>query len=261
MKTSQLRFNKNATNCCKGVAVCLLVYFHLFGVQDDTTYTAVIPVLRNILAPYGNVCVVFFVLLTGYGFAAKHISAKEPYSRQIVPRLWGLYQGYWFVFATMFVIYPLLCSPNRSLSIIYGDTLFVFVERFLLDFLGLSHLVFQFAPYSLNQTWWYMSLAVLLFLFLPLLCALYREIGWWMLGLVTALSMALPDLRYLSISLRWHWACVWPGAMGLPQYAVKQPHRCAPRHISLFCLWGFWCGIVCDKIDFILFRRMLWPLM
>lgn len=201
MKCSSHRrggFDKNATDLCKGIAVCLLVYFHLFGAYDESAYTAVIPVFRNIFAPYGNVCVVFFVLLTGYGFGVKYCRRREPYSRQILPRLLGLYQNYWFAFAVMLLVYPLLRLSTRPLSLIYGETFSVIAERFLLDFFGLSHFVFDFAPYSLNQTWWYMSLALLLILFLPLLCVLVRRAGWGTLAFALLLSLLLPDVRYLE---------------------------------------------------------------
>lgn len=191
-------FDQRATNLCKGIAICIMVYFHLFGAQDETTYHTVIPVIRNVLAPYGNVCVVFFVLLTGYGFAAKNLRRREPYSRQILHRFLNLYQSYWIVFLLMLLIYPFLSSPERGLTAIYGTTVMNFVERLLLDFLGLAHFVFKSATCSLNQTWWYMGLAILLILLLPLLCSMWRAIGWGTFGIVLVASILFPDIRYLE---------------------------------------------------------------
>ena len=56
--------------------------------------------------------------------------------------------------------------------------LFFFSGKFLLNLLGLSHLVYGDGLYTLNQTWWYMSLALILILILPLLCRLMRRWGW-----------------------------------------------------------------------------------
>lgn len=173
-----ITFDKNATCLCKGIAICLMIYYHLFGATDLSMFQVVLPPVFGILGPYGNVCVMFFVLLTGYGFGIRHISRPESYPRQILPRLLRLYQGYLPAFLIGLFGSLLLSQGKADPLTVYGSAPAEFLRHLLLNLLGLSHLVYGDGLYTLNQTWWYMSLALILILILPLLCRLYRRWGW-----------------------------------------------------------------------------------
>ncbi|MDO4173747.1 MAG: acyltransferase family protein [Eubacteriales bacterium] len=192
-------FDRRATNVCKGIAICIMIYYHAFGASDLTTFQQVFPVLFRVLGPYGNVCVPFFVILTGYGLGLQYLHSPTPYPQMIGKRLLRLYQSYWPVFLIGFVAAPFLSRGKMDWTIAFGgDGLLQAIQRFLLNLLGLSHYAYGDGVYTLNQTWWYMSLALFLILFLPLLCWLWKQWKWGGLLFVTAAAMLLPDLRYLA---------------------------------------------------------------
>ena len=74
-----ITFDKNATCLCKGIAICLMIYYHLFGATDLSMFQVVLPPVFGILGPYGNVCVMFFVLLTGTFPGRSPIPDRSPH--------------------------------------------------------------------------------------------------------------------------------------------------------------------------------------
>lgn len=198
-------FDKTATNLCKGVAICIMVYYHTFGATDGSWFRPILPVLYNILGPFGNVCVPFFVILTGYGFALQALSNNRSIPSQIARRTIQLYRGYWPVFLVGLIAAPFLACEFGTWAFAFGDgPWYSVLEHFCLNALGLSHYAFGDGIYTLNQTWWYISLALVLILFLPLLSYLWRRMGWLAMVPVTILALFMPGLRYLAY---------FPGAM------------------------------------------------
>lgn len=198
MPRRKTSFDKSMTNLCKGIAVCIMVYYHAFGATDRMAFTAVWTPLLNILGPYGDVCVCFFVLLTGYGIGLISRERKIPYGSRVAVRFAKLYRNFWPVFLLAVLLNPLLSTGDNRLTAVFGQEPFWFLSRFLLNFLGLSHYVYGGGAYTMNQTWWYLSLALILILVLPLLVFLWQRLGWKSLVLVTALAVLLPDVRYLG---------------------------------------------------------------
>lgn len=193
-----ITFDKNATYLCKGIAICLMIYYHLFGATDASMFRVVLPPVFGILGPYGNVCVMFFVLLTGYGFGLRNLHRQETYPQRIVPRLFKLYQGYLPAFLIGFLGSLLLSQGKADPLTVYGSAPAEFLWHLLLNLLGLSHLVYGDGLYTLNQTWWYMSLALILILVLPLLCRLYRRWGWGCFLTTVVFSVLPSGLRFLD---------------------------------------------------------------
>lgn len=191
------RFDKDVTNLCKGIAISIVVYYHLFGTAAMDSYTAAIPIARNILAAYGNGRV-YFVLLTGYAFGLQELQRNKPYSELVFPRILKLYRGYWLIFILMFALFPIMTLGANSLTAVYGANPGEFIQHVILDFLGLTHFVYGFCPYTLNQTWWYISLALLLILILPLICHCWRRWTWKTLAAVLLLAVLLPDVKYME---------------------------------------------------------------
>lgn len=66
------KFTKQHTNLCKGVAICIMLFHHLFFRQDSwPLYYHKICLgtkpLIGFIATHGKVCVATFVLLSAYG--------------------------------------------------------------------------------------------------------------------------------------------------------------------------------------------------
>ncbi len=196
----EIAFDLDATNLCKGIAICVMVYYHLFGATDLTWFQPVLPVVFNVLAPFGNVCVVFFSLLSGYGYGAstQHGEALPSYGQQIVPGITRLYFNYWAVFLPFFLIVPFWSSGQVTWTGVYGSAPIQFIQNLTLDFFGLTHYVYGGNIYTLCQTWWYVTLALILILIMPLFLYLWNRTGWGLFALVLAAAFFLPDVRYLA---------------------------------------------------------------
>ena len=102
-------------------------------------------------------------------FQYKKADIKEIISF-IWKRLWKLETFYWFAF-----ILTLICQPlGRTIFDAYGTEFKSIVIYFFIDFLGLSYL---FSTPTLNPTWWYMTLAILIIVLMPFIMNLIEKIG------------------------------------------------------------------------------------
>ncbi len=175
-------FTKKETNFCKGAAISLMLFHHLFNGYEEyagyaVSYWPFSPGRLTFLATAGKICVAMFVLLSGYGLAATYRSVfgeKRPSGTQcwqfIRARYWKLMSAYWFVF-----VLTLLCQPlGRTVTDAYGGSRKEMALYFLMDVLGLSD---AFGTPSLNPTWWYMSVAILVIVLVPFVWQAMERFG------------------------------------------------------------------------------------
>ena len=176
------RFGKEESNFCKGIAIILMLFHHLFYKVDNYAGFAInfSPFTEeriNFYALLGKICVAIFVFISGYGIAASYrqiFQHKKPETKEIISftwkRLWKLESVYWFAF-----ILTLLCQPlGRTIFDAYGTNLKNIAVYFFIDFLGLSYL---FGTPTLNPTWWYMTLAILIVVLMPFIMNLVEKVG------------------------------------------------------------------------------------
>lgn len=176
------RFREEEANLCKGIAIILMLFHHLFYKAD--TYSGFIinfsPFSEeriNFYALLGKICVAIFVFISGYGIAASYrkvFQYKKADIKEIISfiwkRLWKLETFYWFAF-----ILTLICQPlGRTIFDAYGTEFKSIVIYFFIDFFGLSYL---FSTPTLNPTWWYMTLAILIIVLMPFIMNLIEKIG------------------------------------------------------------------------------------
>lgn len=77
------KFTKQHTNLCKGVAICIMLFHHLFFNQDSWSLyyhklnLATKPLIAFVAAQ-GKICVAIFVLLSAYGltFTMRKVGKK-----------------------------------------------------------------------------------------------------------------------------------------------------------------------------------------
>ena len=213
-------FTKEETNFCKGIAIVMMLFHHLFNDFEEyagyiVDYRPFTPDRLTFLALLCKVCVAVFVFLSGYGITFvyhKTFGGREPEKKELVAftwnRYWKLMAGYWFIF-----ILALLCQPlGRTIADAYGTATKDIIFYFVIDFLGLSYL---FSTPTLNPTWWYMSLAIFIIFVMPLIIRLMRRYGALtvvavLTGGVYLLGTANPSTFYL-FSLLLGAACMETG--------------------------------------------------
>lgn len=176
------KFSKKESEFCKGIGILMMIFHHLFYKAENyqeyvITFSPFTEERINFFALLCKVCVAIFVFISGYGIAAsyrKEFSTHAPNAGKITDfikkRIMKLYSLYWFVF-----VLTVLCQPlGRTISEAYGPELKSQAVYFLLDFLGLSYM---FGTPTLNPTWWYITLALLIIVSVPLIEILYKKVG------------------------------------------------------------------------------------
>lgn len=193
-------FRKRESEFCKGIGIAMMIFHHLFykaeNYQDFVISFAPFSEERiNFYVLLCKVCVAIFVFISGYGITAsyyKKFADWEPSVGEIKDfiwkRIWKLLTLYWFAF-----LLTCLCQPlGRTITEAYGGELKSKIVYFLLDFFGLSYL---FGTPTLNPTWWYISLALLIILAVPWILKLFRKAG-----ILTTICLSMGLLFLLNAS-------------------------------------------------------------
>jgi len=150
-----LKFTKDDTKIIKGVALCLMLYHHLFaypnkiaeGISFISLYSFGETTLSTYIGQFGRICMPMFLFLSGYGTYLSSVNCGD------VPamarrRVWGLYKLVWQVF--------IISLPVSLWIFRYNGT--HLIRETIYNGLGISC--------SFNEEWWFIvPFAVLLVLF------------------------------------------------------------------------------------------------
>lgn len=173
-------FDKAATEACKGTALLLLLWHHLFYAHPEYG------LLTFQTAQLAKVCVAIFVLLSGYGLSKSADVSKQGLLAFYVGRFAKLYLNYWLIAAIFIPIGVLLMS--RPLSGAYNGHAGI---KFLLQMLGLHR--YLYSEYGYNGTWWYISTILGLYALFPFVLCLLRRSIWW--GLPFCVLVVIPGAQ------------------------------------------------------------------
>jgi len=180
--TKNRPFDISATQVVKGVAICLLLFYHLFS-QEQVNRVNLVPMwtyggfnLTLIFAHFSNVCIYIFAMLTGYGIAATY---KGEYAPFVFKRLVKLYSLFFAIFVLAQMIGPIF---GKNLTL-YGSP-----YVFIIDAFGLADL---FQSDTFNSTWWYMSFAIVIVFIAPLFIELCQFCKNGFVALLLALALVL----------------------------------------------------------------------
>ncbi len=187
-RRKEINFSKIDTYIIKGIAILMMLFHHLFLSPDryEGYQVSFDPLSQNtvtVIAKLFKICVGIFVILSAYGLTLSLkkysedtcINAKQ-YEHYLKTRLIKLLWGFWFAYLFSAVV-SLACFPYQFSKyfaswkipdLIRGGAYAV------IDFLGFAEL---FHSPTLNGTWWYMSLAILMVMFVPILCIVCKKYG------------------------------------------------------------------------------------
>lgn len=201
------QFTKTHSNMAKGLAILLLLVYHLFENEELITSMGVNHApfsLEGFLlfSGFGNICVAVFVFLTAFGIAAGLFAGTDgPTDQRFWKTAYGQAAKRFFRlmlrFALLYLSVTALWWHKFDYASLYG------ADKqggllLLTDALGLSMF---FGTPTLNATWWYMEIAYLLIFLVPLLTWLTAKMGYPILLAAFLLPHAVavqPDLkRYL----------------------------------------------------------------
>lgn len=172
------KFTKEQSLVVKGVAIMLLLLYHLFHEKAVLNEMMVnyAPFSENVFlqfAGFGNICVAIFVFLTAYGisldvFLTEKFTVKEIYDKS-AGRFGKLVLNFFWVYVTM----NLLCIGHLNYGSLYGDGKQGLLQMFC-DAIGFSTIL---GTPILNGTWWYMKLAYIFIFLVPLLAFVTKKVG------------------------------------------------------------------------------------
>lgn len=180
-------FARRDTDVVKGAAIVLLLCHHL--------YMGILPAPMSlfgnspgvVFATLSKVCVAVFALLSGYGLALSYGRRDRGSLRFTAEHVLGLMKPYWLIYLLFFVLTTFAARDGRTPLEVYGRGLRGTLAA-LIEFLALRP---AFGTGALNQTWWYMEAALVLYLCFPLLYAAVKKAPWLALPLC-----AVPNVLY-----------------------------------------------------------------
>lgn len=189
--------SKNDTFVCKGIAILLLYIHHIFYTYD--TFSA----YNVVFSPFSvdfvlwfaqacKICVAIFIFLTAYGTTLqmnqRRFNNETQLSQYIFSRYIRLMANFWIIF----IIAQCFSFMGRNTIDIYGENLDWSILYILIDFLGLANF---FGTPTLNETWWYMSVAIFLIFTMPIFIKFVKSTGF----LAIPLAILLPTFFSISV--------------------------------------------------------------
>lgn len=181
-------FDVVATNVCKGVAICLMLFHHCF-----MYYRGGLDAVGVSLQGGGKICVAIFCLLSGFGLM--RVKLRGAGIKTDVFHLVKLWVNFWFL-AAIWIAFSCLLE-GHGFAKVYPDGWF---PRFFFDISGLGVPGRCFCP-----TWWFMGVIVPLYLAFPFLGWLCRKSWPWLLGAAMGMMLVNDFPRNLGV---WMWAFV-----------------------------------------------------
>jgi len=232
-------FSINSTNSCKGVALILLLWHHLFNTHPEFGF-----ITYNI-AIGSKVCVAIFVILSGYGFSEsvklKMVGLIGFYQKRLIT----LYFNYWFI-AFIFVSIGILFM-DRGLQDVFTSYPYT---KFLIQMTGLHR--FFYSEYGYNATWWYMSVIIPFTLLFPFMYVLIKKYG--VLVLIFFLMLLIPNNLFFSEII----TLLLPFALGI-YLSQKNYINTLSNSLNIFGNWRF--TILAAAIAIAAISRIYTPLL
>ena len=177
-------FSKTHTQVIKGIAIVMMLIHHCF--LDEGRYGGMGVIFKPfseeltvLLAAFFKICVGIFVFITAYGITMKMKKMSKEYDisrkdqiKMTINRYISLMAGFLFIF----VISAIFCfiMDKGHLKAYANDNVLNEIQYFILDGLGIASL---FGTPTLNGTWWYMSLAIVIIALIPLIIKMYNKYG------------------------------------------------------------------------------------
>lgn len=222
-----MEFTKEQTQIAKGVAICLMMIYHLFNFSDrilnGNSYIPLIPFfnIEAEVASFGSICVSMLLFLSGYGMSLGYVHSKDKLLIYSIKKLRDFYFTYWLYFL-IFVPIGLLYFQEVT---VWGTEDVRYLsdpKTFLENFLGWSSIY--------NADWWFIRIFVMSLIFL---FPLYTKLADKNIALVASVSLFL-----LALSSK------------VNNYG----------HLG-FTYWqtSFALGIICAKVKFFSTSRLIKP--
>lgn len=180
-------FTKDNTLAIKGIAIIFLLFYHCFSrtsrfVGIDINFWPLSQDRAVAICFQMQICVGMFAFLSAYGLALSMKKRFKDYQFRAQEVFCYVTERYMKVFF-LFLLPFLFCQIVTELLDVsrYGGGRFHKLICMTLDALGISNI---FGSKMLVDTWWYLSLVVLITVFLPACIQIYKRFGWLFIPMV-----------------------------------------------------------------------------
>lgn len=180
-------FTKENTLAIKGIAIIFLLFYHCFSrtsrfVGMDINFRPLSQDTAVAICFQMQICVGMFAFLSAYGLALSMKKRFKDYqftAQEAVCYVAERYMKLFFLFLLPF----LFCQIVTEILDVsrYGGGRLNKLVYMTLDALGISNI---FGSKMLVDTWWYLSLVVVITVFMPMCIQMYKRFGWLLIPMV-----------------------------------------------------------------------------
>ena len=178
----KVEFSKNNTLALKGIAIIMMMFHHCFRKVEliENYKISFFPLNQEFVINISlvfKICVSIFIFITGYGLTLSLKKLNSEYNwtnkelfKWTINRLIKTLSGFWVVAIISYLICQIIDGTTKD--IFFQDGIAYGIFKMLINFLGLSKI---FKINDFNSTWWYMSLAILFILSMPIFIKLFKK--------------------------------------------------------------------------------------
>lgn len=215
----KIEFSKNNTLALKGIAIIMMMFHHCFLAAKrfkgyDVSFFPLNQGTVIEISLFFKICVSIFAFITGYGLMlsiSKLLEKKETTGKEVgkwtIGRLIKTLSGYWIIVVLSLIICQLI--NGRTGSVLFKDGIVSGIVNVIMNLFGLCDL---FGVKNLNSTWWYMSLAVLFIISIPIFAKMFKKYGYFV---TLALVIALPRIIGWKFSVNTYISFLFPVLLGM----------------------------------------------
>ena len=164
----KIRFDKYNSQAMKRIAIILMLLHHMYLSPKrfegyDISFAPFSASTVIYTCSFFKICVSLYVLISGYGLYLSYKNNQSTPCRWTAKRLIKTMSGFWIIWILSAVIFQFMFG---YVSKIYftDESITQSLAAMGLDFLGLAKL---FGTVSMNNTWWYMSAAIIFIICMP----------------------------------------------------------------------------------------------
>ena len=259
MKDTKRSFEKRDTLVVKGVAILLLLFYHLFESQEllvtlEVDHRPFSQEIFLMLSGFGNICVAAFAFLSAFGIT-RGLETDERAGTYGFQQSLGkagrrclkLIGG----FLAMYVSVNVLWFSHFDYVKLYGGGWQGGVNA-VIDMLGLAQIL---STPTLNMTWWYMELAVLIIFLVPLLYPLVKKAGRYLI----VPALLLPTVFQMGEDVRRYYIVVLFGMLAAhEEWLEKLFSRKINRGVKLLLGLTFLALAVVFRQNYMIHTYFLW---
>lgn len=201
----KFEFSKYNTLALKGIAIIMMMFHHCFYNKSKFKNFTVSfwPFKEEFVIDLSltfKICVSIFVFITGYGLilSLKKLNSKYDWTKKEIikwtaNRLIKMLAGFWIIAIISYVTCQII--DGRTVKVFFKEGIAYGIIKLILNFFGMSDL---FGTPNFNSAWWYMNVAVLFILSVPVFTKLFKKYNYVSILLLVIFIPRIIGWKYVN---------------------------------------------------------------